>query len=600
MKKFIAYLLVALMCMSSLVACGGDKDGSKDGSQEASADLDAAVKIIKTMYLKEKGAETPNDFTVVPQVKVGDTVYEIEWTVDNDAVKIVEGEKAVTIDVNDKNPEEVKYKLTATVKDEDGNTASQTFEYTVPAFLGYDKIVNDAYALQPGESLDGQYTLEGMIVSVDVPYDDGYKNVTVTIKIEGLEDKPIQCFRIKGEGADTIKAGDTITVTGELTNYGGKIQFNAGASLDKVVVGEDLTPPLPTVPEGATMEQIVDAAYELISGQKFETSYTLTGVIKKVDTAYSPDYGNVTVTIQVGDKADKLIMCYRLKGEGADTIKVGDTITVSGYIKNYNGTIEFDAECTLDKVVAGNGGTTQEPSKEPEKEPEKEPADTTPTTMKEIVNAAYALEKDTALDGTYTLTGVITTINTPYDSGYKNVTVTIVVDGMKDKPIMCYRLKGDEASKLGLNDEITVTGKLKNYYGTVEFDAGCTIDKWVDKEEPKAVYTTPEEIVNAAWALEKGATLEGGLYTLTGVITKVDTPYDSGYKNVTVTIVIDGMDDKPIVCFRLKGDGADTIKVGDTITVHFSVVHNVPINSAVYIHSKIYLFNGLVFYIYET
>ena len=30
---------------------------------------------------------------------------------------------------------------------------------------------------------------------------------------------------------------------------------------------------------------------------------------------------------------------------------VGDTITVSGTIKNYKGTIEFDKGCTLDAVV---------------------------------------------------------------------------------------------------------------------------------------------------------------------------------------------------------------------------------------------------------
>ena len=77
---------------------------------------------------------------------------------------------------------------------------------------------------------------------------------------------------------------------------------------------------------------------------------TLTGVIATVDTEYSPDYKNVTVTIVIGGVEDYKIMCYRLKGEGADTIKVGDTITVTGILKNYKGTIEFDAGCTLDAV----------------------------------------------------------------------------------------------------------------------------------------------------------------------------------------------------------------------------------------------------------
>ena len=107
-----------------------------------------------------------------------------------------------------------------------------------------------------------------------------------------------------------------------------------------------------------------------------EGTQMLTGVITSVDDAYSTQYKNVTVTIQVGDKADKLIKCYRMKGEGADTIKVGDTVTVSGIIKNYNGTVEFDSGCILESYkaapeaganvetfsIAANAGTLAEDS----------------------------------------------------------------------------------------------------------------------------------------------------------------------------------------------------------------------------------------------
>ena len=43
------------------------------------------------------------------------------------------------------------------------------------------------------------------------------------------------------------------------------------------------------------------------------------------------------------------IQCYRLTGEGADKLAEGDVITVSGVIKNYKGTIEFDKGCTFVK-----------------------------------------------------------------------------------------------------------------------------------------------------------------------------------------------------------------------------------------------------------
>jgi hypothetical protein len=44
-------------------------------------------------------------------------------------------------------------------------------------------------------------------------------------------------------------------------------------------------------------------------------------------------------------------MCYRLSGEGAADLQVGDTITVTGILKNYKGTIEFDAGCVLENVA---------------------------------------------------------------------------------------------------------------------------------------------------------------------------------------------------------------------------------------------------------
>ena len=190
-----------------------------------------------------------------------------------------------------------------------------------------------------------------------------------------------------------------------------------------------------------------------------------------------------------------------------------------------------------------------------------------PQKQAEIVDAAYSLAKgETLTSGKYTLTGVIASVDTAYSSSYKNVTVTIRVAGKEDKPIKCFRLKGTGADEIGVGDKITVTGTLMNYNGTVEFKEGCTLDSYVINE-PVYVPTTPEEIVDAAYALKAGNSLAGGPFTLSGVISSVDEAFSSQYNNVTVTIKVAGKDDKPIKCFRLKGTGADVIAVGDTITV---------------------------------
>lgn len=191
-------------------------------------------------------------------------------------------------------------------------------------------ILAEAYALEPGESLPYEVILTGKITSVDIPYDSYYNNVTVTMQVPGSEDQPIQCYRLAGEGAEELVVGDTITVTGNLTNYKGTIQFMQGCTLDEVVKCGGV-PPAP--PEDLC--QIVDEAYQLEGGQCLPYLATLTGKIVSVDIPYDENYKNITVTIAVAGRENKPIVCYRLKGEGTETLRLGDTVTVTGTLRNY-------------------------------------------------------------------------------------------------------------------------------------------------------------------------------------------------------------------------------------------------------------------------
>ena len=93
--------------------------------------------------------------------------------------------------------------------------------------------------------------------------------------------------------------------------------------------------------------KVVEEAYTLEDGQAQKAPTVLCGVIAEIPTPWSDEYGNITVNIVCGGLEDLKIQCYRLAG-GAD-LAVGDTITVSGIIKNYKGTIEFDKNCTYTK-----------------------------------------------------------------------------------------------------------------------------------------------------------------------------------------------------------------------------------------------------------
>lgn len=98
---------------------------------------------------------------------------------------------------------------------------------------------------------------------------------------------------------------------------------------------------------------IIACAYSLNPGQKIPGNITLTGEIVTIDTEWSTQYSNITVTIAVEGYADKPIQCFRLKSGDADasTLEVGDTITVTGTLMNYNGTVEFNSGCVLDAVT---------------------------------------------------------------------------------------------------------------------------------------------------------------------------------------------------------------------------------------------------------
>ena len=438
MKKLTAWALLLALCVAMFAGCSNNEPKA-----EPVNGLDNAYAYVKTIYKNADGTVTAKDYQVVGSVPAGGETYKITWTVQlpegaEDAVAIVEGEDGmVTVDVNEKNPKEVVYVLTASLTD-GTNTKTLSWNHTLPAAMNvdgltYHEIVEMAYALADKAVTEDSYRLYGTVISIDTAWSDDYGNITVTIAVAGKEDKPIQCYRLSGEGAKDLKVGDTITVEGVLKNYSGTYEFDKG-----VLIGYG---------EHVDQRALLKAAFELAPGAKMDYPAVVTGVITKIPSAWSEQYGNITVDMEFDGKTFE---CYRLKGEGAADLKVGDTITVAGIIKNYNGLVEFDAGCVLVPNDAYHS----------------------------VKNAlsAYKLQAGEAQEAAKTITGTVSSIDTAWSEDYQNITVTIVVAGLENYPIQCYRLKGEGAKDLKVGDTITVTGTLKNYNGTYEFDAGCTLN----------------------------------------------------------------------------------------------------------------------------
>ncbi len=564
MKKIIALLLVLVMSLGLFAGCV--EQPVEDPN------LAAAKDYLYAMYKEEEGTKTTRNFDRVAVVRIDGTNYDIDW-----AVKVVSGDegivtvqkneadKTVTIVVSEEVPNETKYELTATIKGQNGATETLTFNHSVPKVPTAAEILDMAYALESGKEMDGTYKLTGVITKIDTPWDDGYKNITVTIVCNGDESRPMMCYRlVSGATTDASKLaiGDTITVEGKIKNYNGTVEFDAKCVLLKVVPGEggEDKPVEGYDPTGKTPEEIVDAAYELEAGAAFTAPATLTGKVAEVNTAFSDQYQNVTVTIVIEGKEDKPIECFRMKGEGADVVKAGDTITVTGTIKNYNGKIEFDAGCTLDELVPGDGTDVPVIPDNPNN-PGGNTGTTDLSTPAGIVSAAFALADGEYLPQEVTLTGVVTKVG-EVNAQYGDRNVNFTVEG---KDIYCYALKG-EVDKIQVGDTITVSGKMKNYKGTIEFEKaqlvsggsgsgsqGGTTTPPAPSGEPACV-TNPE--IGKAYKLGLWQSNKSEVYYFTGVM--------SGYYGATSTDKASGVD----VYLEDAGNGAFHIYFmsGDTKT----------------------------------
>ena len=325
MKKVFA-LLLALCLVLSLSSVLAENEGLKD-----------ARSYINLMY-KNKPQSTPKDYELIGSVPSDGEPYQVEWSTDSDTIVITREENGmVKVDVDEDNTKEVHYALTATVTD-GTESLSISFDRFVPAAINLDvmteeEIVEVSYTLEDQAKLPGATALHGVITAIPTPYSEQYGNITVNIQVGELADKPIQCYRLSGEGAADLKEGDEIAVFGVIKNYKSTIEFDSGCKLIPV--------------ESCQSARVAGYAYTLEDGAAMNRESTITGVISAIPSAYSADYKNITVNIDVPGLEGYTVQCYRLAG--GEDLAEGDTITVTGIIKNYKGTIEFDKGCTYTK-----------------------------------------------------------------------------------------------------------------------------------------------------------------------------------------------------------------------------------------------------------
>lgn len=462
MKNKIALILAALLLLSTaLCACGNAVEDVEDTvavttvpQETVPAGPDntaAAIDYLKTFYINEAGTTTGADFTRFGIVRLDGEAFTVTWSVNvgEELIKIIPGDAGmVNIDINEECEVETPYTLTATVSDDAGHTASFSWDHILPAGMDMVSIVEAAYALAPGAAMDNNVELSGKVISISTIYNPDFDNISVVIEVPGAEDKPITCYRMKGEGVQDIAIGNIISCSGIIKNYNGTIEFDQGCQMTKWEMGDAVearTDPI----------EIVQAAYALERGAMLSYQATLTGFVTEIRTPYDPEYSNISVVMEIAGATDMPILCYRLKGSSVEWLAVGDKITVTGMIINYNGTIEFNAGSQLLAYLPG--GEEVPPSSDEAK----------------ILKDLTALAQGQKLHYVATLTGKVTSIDYEYNADYQNITVTIDVNGTA---IQCFRLTGEGIDEIAVGDTITVTGNMENYGGKLEFSANSNLD----------------------------------------------------------------------------------------------------------------------------
>lgn len=247
----------------------------------------AALKVDKLTYTEDGTATLPVAGTTHTDVT-------ISWASNNAAVVVDGANLAVTMPASN-----AKVTLTATVK---AGTVEKTKTFTLNLVVD---VVDAAYALESGESLNG-FTLTGVIGKIDDAYSEEFGNITVTIVIDNRVDQPIQCFRLKGEGCDTLAVGDKITVTGNIVNYNGTIEFNSGCTLDAKTT--------------ATAEEIAIAEFAFVELAKEVTeNFTLPeGITWTVKEGTAITIDGVNATVVRGDADATVVITGTLNGHTRD------------------------------------------------------------------------------------------------------------------------------------------------------------------------------------------------------------------------------------------------------------------------------------------
>lgn len=554
MKKILALLLALIMCVSCLAifsSCNDTNDNDGEGTNaptdapvatDAPATLDAAKTFLFGMY--KDSASPKTDYDIVGKVMIGTTAFTVTWTVDSDKIAIVESSKADfwTVDLPDANDAEFEYTLTATIKDAAGTTVEVSFKRTM-GVVDNTGVVTAPVADVPYKLFVEQGTLEQTLFALNTTQNDDGKYINTTNDPKEASDYYVEVvdggfkFYTDVNGTKTyVNAHVVKTEDGKFSKYLGLSATEASVwtyNADKtgwIVNLEGVDYYIGTYNAYATLS-ISEASYlkpESIGVSSFTCGFMTKEYAETLEPDAEKEIEIPTNKDAVQPTAGEKYNISMIQGN-KDNATYYLTGSMNGY---YMATSTNAADAANAYVEAVDGGYNLY-----------------------VIAAGAKLYINVVRSGSH--------INNVFEETAS--TVWVWDDALKT---LKAELEG-EFYVLGTSATGTyvtfgmVKAAEKNFYG--QFTVSTLDDQAGSEGGDDDDTATPEEIVNAAWELAPGETY--GECTLTGVVSEITDPYSTQYKNVTFVMIVAGLTDKPITVFRAKGDCADKIAEGDTVTV---------------------------------
>lgn len=299
------------------------------------------------------------------------------------------------------------------------------------------------------------------------------------------------------------------------------------------------------------------AAMPAQNGSETEDVYIVTGFITNTNGSVSPSRTDPTIdqqTFYMDDEkgTKKTLQGYWCNLPGHEALNVGDKITVTGKIMNYNNTPEIK-----------NGDVAI-----------LERATTKIDTLE--VDVCEALEEGEALEpGDYTPDVFIVYGRVKGTDAVNNYGQHTFEMACEDKIFKPYNCKGEDGLELGKGDSVAVIGKLYNYNGTIEISNGTV--KLIEKsqEEEVILEVTVAQAVEVAMALENGKTTTDR-YAVTGYVDSIAIAFSEQYQNISFFMTDDmSAPAYDFEAYRVKctAEEAEKIVIGAKVKVTAALQH---------------------------